>query len=381
MTVVPGTPPLLRILNDRALLSAVLDAGPVTIADLVARTGLSKPTVSQGARRLQEGGLLAEAGFVPGRSGPAAVRFGPGDGLGIAVGLEVRRGRISAVALGADGAEVSRIVSHRAVGNGAPAQVLAILAELAVTGRVRALTVAVPGTYDRGADRLRYANRMTGWMGEGLVAALADQLPDAVVEVENDAKLLAVAEHTVGAGQGCACLALLYSGTGLAAAAVVDGVLHRGVGGAAGEIGYLVGVAGPGKVQDRLGPKAVLDLGREHDFHFAEAVELVQHLAATRSAAADAVLTELGARYAGLASVIASMIDPERLVLSGPLLRAGGEPLRQRITAAMEGDVLRAVPVVPAQVEDAVLTGAVLRAVAGRRLRALERVGRLGGTS
>lgn len=381
MTVVPGTPPLLRILNDRALLSAVLDAGPLTIAELVARTGLSKPTVSQGARRLQEGRLLAEAGSVPGRSGPAAVRFGPGDGLGVAVGLEIRRGRLTAVAIDVHGVESARVVSRRAIENGAPAQVLGALDELGVTGRVRALAVAVPGTYDRVADRLRYANRMTGWMGEGLVAALEEQLPQAVIEVENDAKLLAVAEHTVGAGRGCACLALLYSGTGLAAAAVVDGVLHRGVGGAAGEIGYLVGVAGPGKVQDRLGPKAVLDLGRAHDFHFAEAVELVHHLARTRTPAADAVLTELGVRYAGLASVIASLIDPERLVLSGPLLEAGGEPLRQRIASAMKDDVLRAVPVVPAQVDDAVLTGAVLRAVAGRRLRALELVGRLGGTN
>lgn len=378
MTVVPGTPPLLRMLNDRAVLSAVLDAGPLTVADLVARTGLSKPTVSQGARRLLEGGLLADAGSVPGRSGPAAARFGPGDDLGVAVGLEVRRGRITGVAIDVDGSERARS-SRRATENGAPAQVLATLTELGVAGRVRSLAVAVPGTYDRVADRVRYANRMTGWMGEGLAAALAEHLPGAVVEVENDAKLVAVAEHTVGAGRGCACLALLYSGTGLAAAGVVDGVLHRGVGGAAGEIGYLVGVAGPGKVQDRLGPKAVLDLGREHDFHFAEAAELVQHLAATPSPAAEAVLAELGVRYAGLASVIASVIDPERLVLSGPLLEAGGEPLRERIAAAMEGDVLRAVPLVPAQVPDAALTGAVLRAVAGRRLRALDLVGTLGG--
>jgi len=43
----PGTPSLLRELNDRAALELLLTGGPMTRAQLGERTGLSKVTASQ----------------------------------------------------------------------------------------------------------------------------------------------------------------------------------------------------------------------------------------------------------------------------------------------------------------------------------------------
>ena len=43
----PGTPSLLRELNDRAALELLLTEGPLTRAQLSERTGVSKVTVSQ----------------------------------------------------------------------------------------------------------------------------------------------------------------------------------------------------------------------------------------------------------------------------------------------------------------------------------------------
>ncbi|MGH3263760.1 MAG: winged helix-turn-helix transcriptional regulator, partial [Trebonia sp.] len=48
----PGTPSLLRELNDRAALELLLTAGPLTRAQLSERTGVSKVTVSQMLARL-----------------------------------------------------------------------------------------------------------------------------------------------------------------------------------------------------------------------------------------------------------------------------------------------------------------------------------------
>ena len=54
----PGTPSLLRAINDRAALQALLERGPLTRPEIGALTGLSKPTASQLLVRLQEAGLV-----------------------------------------------------------------------------------------------------------------------------------------------------------------------------------------------------------------------------------------------------------------------------------------------------------------------------------
>ena len=48
----PGTPSLLRAINDRAALELLLDRGPLTRAELGELTGLSKVTASQLLARL-----------------------------------------------------------------------------------------------------------------------------------------------------------------------------------------------------------------------------------------------------------------------------------------------------------------------------------------
>jgi transposase len=72
----PGTPSLLRELNDRAALELLLAEGPLTRAHLSARSGVSKVTVSQMLARLEERGLAMIAGEQAAR--PAAPSSPPG---------------------------------------------------------------------------------------------------------------------------------------------------------------------------------------------------------------------------------------------------------------------------------------------------------------
>ena len=70
----PGTPGLLRSMNDRTALTLLLDHGPLTRARLGELSGLSKPTASQVVARLEQAGLISAAGQVTTESGsvPAA---------------------------------------------------------------------------------------------------------------------------------------------------------------------------------------------------------------------------------------------------------------------------------------------------------------------
>ena len=75
-TRLPGTPSLLRAINDRAALDLLLERGPLTRAQLGELTGLSKVTASQLVERLEERQLVARVGELAGGRRPerAALR-------------------------------------------------------------------------------------------------------------------------------------------------------------------------------------------------------------------------------------------------------------------------------------------------------------------
>src|ERR1017187_7010671 len=66
----PGTPRLLRELNDRAALELLLTGGPMTRAQVGEQTGLSKVTASQLLARLEGRGLVEAVGGQGGGAGP-----------------------------------------------------------------------------------------------------------------------------------------------------------------------------------------------------------------------------------------------------------------------------------------------------------------------
>lgn len=60
------------------------------------------------------------------------------------------------------------------------------------------------------------------------------------VALDNDANLYALAEYSVGAGRGCRHLVMLTLGTGIGGGVILNGALHRGHFGNAGEIGHMI---------------------------------------------------------------------------------------------------------------------------------------------
>lgn len=58
----PGTPRVLRAMNDRAALDLLLEHGPLSRTRIGKLTGLSKPTASQLLARLEAAGLVLAGG-------------------------------------------------------------------------------------------------------------------------------------------------------------------------------------------------------------------------------------------------------------------------------------------------------------------------------
>ena len=71
----PGTPSLLRELNDRAALDLLLRGGMLTRTQISEYTGVSKVTVAQMLARLEERGLVTIVGEQAGNRGPNAALY------------------------------------------------------------------------------------------------------------------------------------------------------------------------------------------------------------------------------------------------------------------------------------------------------------------
>ena len=80
---------LLREMSDQAVLETVIRESPITRPELAARTGLSKPTVSEAVRRLIQARLIRSAGVRSGNLGRSPVSYIVDDAAGYVIGVDI----------------------------------------------------------------------------------------------------------------------------------------------------------------------------------------------------------------------------------------------------------------------------------------------------
>ncbi|HZK76326.1 MAG TPA: ROK family protein, partial [Candidatus Kapabacteria bacterium] len=79
--------------------------------------------------------------------------------------------------------------------------------------------VGVPGMMNRDRSLVRYPPNLLGWKEEPLKKYLEEALPEfKCIEVDNDAKVAALAEAKLGAGRGLSHFLLVTLGTGVGGA-------------------------------------------------------------------------------------------------------------------------------------------------------------------
>ncbi|MEU8227800.1 ROK family transcriptional regulator [Kribbella sp. NPDC048915] len=346
MATTPGTPRLLRAMNDRAALELLLSQGPLSRTTLGHLTGLSKPTASQLLARLEAAGLVRRSGTTAGRPGPNAQLYEINGEIAHVAGLDVTPDRIRAAVADLTGKVVGRYelaTPGRSAKGVVDRVVRAIEGAAADAGLERAhlhrVSIGTPGGFDPTTGRLRYATHLPGWHSPHLLDELAAAIA-VPLEVENDVNLAAIAEQQLGHAQEYDNFVLLWGAEGIGAAIVINGRLHRGATGGAGEVAFLplpgtplvrnVSRSNAGGFQELAGGRAVLELARSHGVK-ARTAEAAVALAAQTPGAGDAVLAEFAHRLAvGLAATVA-VVDPELIVLAGGVITAGAERLRDLI--------------------------------------------------
>ncbi len=226
-------------------METIVHCGPISRASIARQTGLSKQTISEIARQLEDDGWIRETGRTSGHVGRAAVTYeivpdaaciatvdlgGTKARAAIAdlscrVLAEVteptdRRGGIHVVR------QIARMCRAAAKQNGIPFD------------KVRLAVVGVPGVPDRKSGSVIMAPNISGFAEIDVEATLREELGVETI-LENDVNLAVLGEQWIGAGVGVDNLAFVALGTGIGAGVMVDGKLVRGFGGAAGELGFL----------------------------------------------------------------------------------------------------------------------------------------------
>ncbi|MFJ6698853.1 ROK family protein [Streptomyces sp. NPDC091272] len=332
-----GDPSLLRRINSAVVLHALRGAGfadSPTFTDLTRTTGLSRPTVEGVVEGLIEAGLVVESVAEEGgakRQGRPARRFRFRAEAGHLLGIEIGPHRVSALLSGLDGRIVgagAREVDESAGADDRLERVRQVVADvLRRTGvprsSLRAVGVGSPGIVEADGT-VRLGTALPGWTGLPLGERLRRSFRCPVL-VENDANTAAVAEHWKGVGQDTDDLVFVLAGLSPGAGSLIGGRLHRGYGGAAGEIGalHLLGrEARPEKLLSTTGePLHPLD---EH------AVAEVFAEAKRGDAQAQAAVERFLQRLVHDVAALVLALDPELVVVGGWAAGLDGvlEPLR-----------------------------------------------------
>ncbi len=246
-----------------------------------------------------------------------------------------------------------------------PATVTAQLAEMAAAtiadwGPVASVGIGIPGLYDPVAGTTRFLVNLAGpWAGHP-VAGPVEAAAGAPVFLVNDARAFGLAELRLGAGRGASSMVGLTLGTGIGGVIAIDGRVHQGHDGTAGEIGHQT--IDPDGPWCGCGNRGCLEAYARADQIAAACgtatVEDAVHAARAGDARARAGLADVG-RYLGIGIAnMVTVISPDRIVLGGGVAAAG-----ELLLGPIRAEIARRVRMTP--VDEVALVTAELGALAG----------------
>lgn len=354
-----------RHANTVSVLTALRTDGDSRLAELAQRTGLSRPTVDSIITELGRLGWVEQrdpadppdGGRQAGR--PARTyRLDPD--AGFVVGVDVGVNLLTAIV--ADITGTTRHTLTRPIDRTTPGAerrtavqslVTDAVAELGVEPRgTLALSLGVPGIVDP-SGRVTLSTVIPGWTGFHVEKHFG-RWAGVPVTVANDANMATLAEHWIGAARLVDDVVYLLAGRRTSAGIIVDGSLHTGRHGAAGEIGSIPQLyfsteellATPGANPDS--PDTIGSVFRAAQAGDDQAAALVEEF------------------YRRLARVVEFMLksfDPDMVVLGGGVSRAG-RPLVDGLERHLDRPVFNTAPLVLSQLgPEAVALGAVRSAL------------------
>jgi glucokinase len=238
--------------------------------------------------------------------------------------------------------------------------------EVAAGRRIDGVGLAAAGFVDGPGERVMFAPHLP-WRGEEVRARLMERWGTTVV-LDNDANCTARAEAIHGAARGARGAIVVTLGTGIGGAVVLDGRVHRGSNGMAGEFGHMQVVpdglacecGGRGCWEQYSSGNALVRHARArigqqptllHQLCWGDPERLTGPMVTAAAEEGDLVARQAFASVGewlgvGVANLVAAF-DPEVVVVGGGVSAAGDrllEPARAALNRSLVGAGHRVVP-------------------------------------
>ncbi len=366
----PARPQLLRTLNEQLLLQHIRNVGPCSRAELARLSGLSKPTVSLALANVERSGLVREAGQRTGVPGRSAVLYEIRPDAGYVLGLDIGRDYLRGALTDLTGSVIARS-SQRTRAASVTGRVTELIGLADSLCRTAGLTrtdvtqtvIGSPGVYDQRRNAIALAGDLAGLSKPAVLKQLRAAFGDSLV-LENDADAASLAEREHGHGRDVGTFAFVWIGTGIGMGLVINGQLHRGVHGAAGEIAFMPITGGHdtdpedarrrGQLEAAGSAAAVVRAARQARMRGPLTARRVFEAAAAGDPRAAEIVADEADLVARAVCAIITVVDPELVVLGGGIGQAPG--FADAVAAALP----RLAPVMPELRVSALGTDAVV---------------------
>jgi predicted NBD/HSP70 family sugar kinase len=339
----------MREINERRVIDTLRSKGALHAAEIARLIGLSKPTTADILRGLVDYNLIREV--EPGEGNSKRARFvyeAVSDlkvSLAIDIGTRFIRAAVGDLNL-VTRAEVSIPVMSLKLSDLIKVMHQSVDKVLKESGfklkDVAAITVGNPGVVDQKTGIISIAGTISALDGVNLAELIREEF-GIYPTVENDINLVTVGEQSAGHGVGIDNFAVLSVGSGLGSGIILNGKLHRGHRGAAGEIFYIpfgdpldTHRSATNPSGDRIA-EITRELAKKHKKStLVEPYTTIEILKAAKDgdALGRAVIEKEAERIAIYVAAISAIVDVELVVLSGGIGRQADffiDPIRKLV--------------------------------------------------
>jgi len=234
--------------------------------------------------------------------------------------------------------------------------------------------IGVPGMLDMNQGEVLFLPNLPGNWPHIPLAKTITSLTGLPAAILNDVRAITFGEWRFGAGQGVDTVAVFAIGTGIGGGLVLNGQLHLGIGGTAGELGHMVidfngprcGCGNYGCLETYASGPAIAAMGMkvvsqglttkigelcEYDLN-----RITPELIAKAAQMGDEIACEIFEKagfYLGIAaSSICAAIGPRRIIIAGGVSQAGRrlfDPLERVVRERVHIMPVEQVEIIPAQ--------------------------------
>lgn len=360
--------------NRTAILDLLRAGEPLSRRDIQRRSGLSSATVERLCQALLEEGAIENAGLDRSASGrpSSLLRYVADLRTVAAIDMTENNARGRIIDLGGNVLYETYEPFDFEKTNGSTARLDGLLAlvdritsaETGVSAPIAGIGIALPGITHDGvvlnAIELEWLN-----VPVSRIVAERTGLP---VLAENDANATAYCELLHGAAKDAQSAVALVLGTGIGAGIISDGRIHRGLGSAAGEVGYLLTSSASfsryftdlgdveGTISAQIQP--YLQGGDGHvDRRIGPAFRAMMHLVELHDADAMRARDEFFDNIALICAGITVVLAPSVIVLAGAFAQYSALSAEQ-ISRRLVGRIPSVPAIVPSRLGfDAAITG------------------------